>query len=203
VAGEQAFDAENRGVEIVRTKEQRAAEILEAITNERARQAAKGFNAAVDAAYGPADWHAMITDYAGWARRMHCMGSIDKALNRYVQTAALCVAAAEQLLAQRDRGAAQGVAREVPKTGFYVVELVRGSREAPLVVHAATDADEARGWCSLGNSSDGAHLTTRYAVLVKPTGELLNTGAAHVIALQDPSHPLWADASTDVPTFAV
>lgn len=43
------------------------------------------------------DWHEMIADYNAWARRMACMGSVDKARNRYIQVAALAVAAVEAL----------------------------------------------------------------------------------------------------------
>ena len=43
------------------------------------------------------DWHEMIADYNAWARRMACMGSMDKARRRYVQLAALAVAAVEAI----------------------------------------------------------------------------------------------------------
>ena len=45
----------------------------------------------------PLDWHETIADYNGWARRMGCMGSLDKARNRYLQIAALALSAVYQI----------------------------------------------------------------------------------------------------------
>lgn len=71
--------------------------VLREIGAERRRQDAKWGGAANDDQWNPLDWHEMIADYNAWARRMACMGSIDKARNRYVQLAALAVAAVEAI----------------------------------------------------------------------------------------------------------
>lgn len=71
--------------------------VLEQVFRERIRQDAKWGGAANDDQWNPLDWHEMIADYNAWARRMACMGSFDKARNRYVQIAALAVAAVEAL----------------------------------------------------------------------------------------------------------
>jgi hypothetical protein len=71
--------------------------VLEQVLRERNRQDAKWGGAANDDQWNALDWHEMIADYNAWARRMACMGSFDKARNRYVQIAALAVAAVEAL----------------------------------------------------------------------------------------------------------
>lgn len=69
--------------------------ILDDVFNERERQVGKwGYN---DDAYNAFDWHEMIGDYNAWARRMMTMNSHEKARNRYIQVAALAVAAVEAL----------------------------------------------------------------------------------------------------------
>lgn len=71
--------------------------ILTEITDERGRQHDKGFDVTSDLLRNPLDWHEMIADYNAWARRMACMGDWDKARRRWMQTAALAVAAVEAL----------------------------------------------------------------------------------------------------------
>lgn len=71
--------------------------ILNDVANERKRQHDKWDNVYNDDAYGPLDWHEMISDYNAWARRMASMGSTEKARRRYIQVAALAVAAVESL----------------------------------------------------------------------------------------------------------
>lgn len=73
-------------------------DVLTDVENERLRQIAKwGSPSETDDIYTPLDWHEMISDYNGWARRMAAMGSVEKARRRYVQIAALAVAAVESL----------------------------------------------------------------------------------------------------------
>lgn len=69
--------------------------VLGEVAVERTRQHSKWDGVFDDLQWTPGDWHAMIEDYNGWARRMGCMGSMDKARNRYIQIAALAVAAVE------------------------------------------------------------------------------------------------------------
>ena len=71
--------------------------ILSDVAIERKRQDAKWGGATNDDQWNALDWHEMIADYNAWARRMACMGSLDKARNRYLQIAALAVAAVEAL----------------------------------------------------------------------------------------------------------
>ena len=71
--------------------------VLLDVANERLRQHGKWDGVFDDTKYNALDWHEMISDYNGWARRMRCMGSMDKARTRYVQIAALAVAAVEAL----------------------------------------------------------------------------------------------------------
>jgi len=73
------------------------ATILEEVAGERERQIGKGYRITDDALWTPLDWHEMIADYNAWARRMMVMGSPDKARRRYIQIAALAVAAVEAL----------------------------------------------------------------------------------------------------------
>jgi hypothetical protein len=71
--------------------------VLSDVSSERSRQRDKWDGVFNDDNYTPFDWHEMIADYNGWARRMACMGSDDKARTRYIQIAALAVAAVEAL----------------------------------------------------------------------------------------------------------
>lgn len=71
--------------------------VLLEVLKERERQVGKWDGVFDDADWLPGDWYSMIEDYNGWARRMACMGSKDKARNRYIQIAALAVAAVEAL----------------------------------------------------------------------------------------------------------
>jgi hypothetical protein len=71
--------------------------VLQEVATERERQHGKWDGVFDDRNYTPLDWHEMISDYNGWARRMACMGSFDKARNRYIQIAALAVAAVEAM----------------------------------------------------------------------------------------------------------
>lgn len=71
--------------------------ILEEVSEERARQIRKGYLASYDQGHHQNDWHRMIGDYTSWARQMANMGSPDNARKRYVQVAALAVAAVEAL----------------------------------------------------------------------------------------------------------
>ena len=43
------------------------------------------------------DWHEMIADYNAWARRKAAMGNFKEARERYIQIAALAVAAVEAM----------------------------------------------------------------------------------------------------------
>lgn len=71
--------------------------ILVDVSNERVRQEQKWDGVFNDDHYSAFDWHEMIADYNAWARRMASMGSMDKARIRYIQIAALAVAAVEAL----------------------------------------------------------------------------------------------------------
>ena len=73
------------------------ATVLADVAAERERQDAKWGGASNDDQWNCLDWHEMIADYNAWARRMAAMGSPDKARLRYVQLAALAVAAVEAL----------------------------------------------------------------------------------------------------------
>ena len=72
-------------------------EVLNEVSLERDRQISKWSGIFDDANYSCEDWHAMITDYSAWARRMGAMGSKDKQRNRLIQVAALAVAAVEAI----------------------------------------------------------------------------------------------------------
>ena len=71
--------------------------ILHEVNTERSRQDGKWGGAEQDDKWSAMDWHEMIADYNGWARRMAAMGSLDKARRRYIQIAALAVAAVEAI----------------------------------------------------------------------------------------------------------
>ena len=74
--------------------------ILEEVLGERNVQDLKWGGPETDDHWTALDWHEMIADYNGWARRMMTMNSPQKARRRYIQIAALAVAAVEAL----DRG---------------------------------------------------------------------------------------------------
>lgn len=69
--------------------------VLGELAAERQRADGKWGGAQHDDALTPDQWWAVLTDYAGWARRMWVMGSPDQARRRLVQLAALAVAAVE------------------------------------------------------------------------------------------------------------
>lgn len=71
--------------------------VLHDVSTERIRQDQKWGGSENDDRWDALDWYEMIADYNGWARRMATMNSFDKARNRYVQIAALAVAAVEAL----------------------------------------------------------------------------------------------------------
>lgn len=73
----------------------KTADVLEEVRLERRRQITKWGGVFNDDQWNALDWHEMIADYNGWARRMAAMGSRDKARTRYIQIAALAVAAVE------------------------------------------------------------------------------------------------------------
>lgn len=66
------------------------------VKQERMRQDAK-WGQENDNRNTPLDWHETIADYNGWARRMLCMGSIDKGRRRLIQLAAVAIAEVEAL----------------------------------------------------------------------------------------------------------
>lgn len=72
-----------------------AAAVLRDIVNERARQDGKWGGPEHDDQHSVATFVQLIEDYAGWARVMAGMDSMDKARRRLVQVAALAAAAVE------------------------------------------------------------------------------------------------------------
>jgi hypothetical protein len=72
-------------------------DILNEITNERARQDDKWGGAEHDDQHTTTEFCGFIQDYAAWARRMDQMNSPDKARRRLIQVAALAVAAVESI----------------------------------------------------------------------------------------------------------
>jgi hypothetical protein len=70
--------------------------VLREVQAERQRQDGK-WGPEQDDKNNPLDWHETIADYNSWARRMLCMGSIDKGRRRLIQIAALAVAQVEAL----------------------------------------------------------------------------------------------------------
>ena len=72
-------------------------EILEAIEAERQKQVVT-WGPSQDAKRTPLDWHEMIADYNAWARRQAAMGNWEAAKERYIQIAALAVAAVEAVV---------------------------------------------------------------------------------------------------------
>jgi hypothetical protein len=83
--------------------------VLLEVAAERARQDEKWGGATNDDQWNALDWHEMLADYNAWARRMACMGSLDKARRRYVQLAAMAVAAVEAI----DRKVPHDITREI------------------------------------------------------------------------------------------
>lgn len=71
--------------------------VLNDVATERARQDSKWAGVFNDDEWNAYDWHAMISDYNAWARRMMAQQSPGKARNRYIQIASLAVAAVESL----------------------------------------------------------------------------------------------------------
>lgn len=71
--------------------------VLDDVYAERVRQDTKWEGIFDDDQWNALDWHEMIADYNSWARRMMAQKSPEKARNRYVQIAALAVAAVEAL----------------------------------------------------------------------------------------------------------
>lgn len=74
-----------------------AGDAYDAVLLERKRQVEKWGGPLNDDALTILDWHELIADYNSWARRMATMGSYLKARQRYVQIAALAIAAVESL----------------------------------------------------------------------------------------------------------
>ena len=70
--------------------------VLAEVQAERYRQEGK-WGTEQDDRNNPLDWHEVLSDYIGWARRMLCMGSIAKGRRRLIQVAAIAVAAVEAL----------------------------------------------------------------------------------------------------------
>ena len=71
--------------------------VLNDVANERARQDIKWGGAVHDDEHTVAEFVQLIEDYAGWARTMTGMDSMEKARNRLIQVAALAVAAVETI----------------------------------------------------------------------------------------------------------
>jgi len=95
------------------TPETRLRLILEEVKFERTRQDLKWGGAAHDDQWTPLDWHEMIADYNGWARRMVAMGSVYEARGRYIQIAALAIAAVEAIDRQTEAGRRRLLVRDV------------------------------------------------------------------------------------------
>lgn len=72
-------------------------DLMTEISAERRRQDAEWGGPAHDDQHDIATFVQLIEDYAGWARVMAGMGSLDKARNRLVQVAALAIAACESI----------------------------------------------------------------------------------------------------------
>lgn len=79
------------------SEDQSPTSVLHDITAERERQDAKWGGAEHDDQKSPNDFIQHIQDYAGWARVMAGMGSVEKLRKRLIQVAALAVAAVEAL----------------------------------------------------------------------------------------------------------
>lgn len=81
---------------------ERMYKILTDVENERRRQIGK-WGTESDYKRSIAEWVTLIQDYAGWARTMAGMNSMDKARNRLIQIAAMAVAAVEALDRNEDQ----------------------------------------------------------------------------------------------------
>lgn len=75
----------------------RISQALLDVAAERQRQDLKWGGPDHDDMHSTADFVQLIRDYAGWARTMAGMGSVEKTRRRLVQVAALAVAAVESL----------------------------------------------------------------------------------------------------------
>lgn len=71
--------------------------VLLEVAQERERQDLKWGGPSHDDHHDTSDFVQLIQDYAGWARTMAGMGSVEKTRRRLVQVAALAVAAVESL----------------------------------------------------------------------------------------------------------
>jgi hypothetical protein len=78
-------------------KETNPTDLLAAVASELKRQKIK-WGDGCDEGKTPDEWHCLIADYLGWARRMHAMDSPEKAVNRYLQVAALAVSAGQSIV---------------------------------------------------------------------------------------------------------
>lgn len=87
--------------------------ILKEVARERTRQTQKWSGIFDDRLYDALDWHEMIADYNAWARRMLVMRNHVKARRRYVQIAALAVAAIEALDAKNLDAICAGMANNI------------------------------------------------------------------------------------------
>jgi hypothetical protein len=72
-------------------------EILHEVESACERADGKWGGASSDDALTANEWHDLVADYNGWARRMATMGSPDKARKRLVQLAGIAVAAVEAI----------------------------------------------------------------------------------------------------------
>lgn len=79
------------------------------LAHERIRQDAKWGGAQHDDLHTTADFAQLAQDYAGWARVMSGMGSVDKAQRRMLQVAALALADVERTMRYMDASAKQMV----------------------------------------------------------------------------------------------
>jgi hypothetical protein len=77
--------------------------VLAEVSGERQRQDEKWGGPLHDDEHSTAEFVQWIEDYAGWARMMASMKSMDKARRRLIQVAALAVAAVESLDRKEER----------------------------------------------------------------------------------------------------
>lgn len=94
------FTAARQWLEALTLEQQaelRQKDLMLELLAERRRQDDKWGGPNHDDQWTPFDWHEMIADYNAWARRMAAMGNLVKARRRYIQVAALAVAAVEAL----------------------------------------------------------------------------------------------------------
>ena len=77
--------------------------VLTEVSEERQRQDEKWGGPLHDDEHNTAEFVQWIEDYAGWARMMASMKSMDKARRRLIQVAALAVAAVESLDRKEER----------------------------------------------------------------------------------------------------